>query len=175
MTATYTPPTVCDCINLSNPNPDACQTISGIGVVSVDGQNNGFPFPDGGTAPPSAAFMSFALDNAFAGKQVLTVTLEMTVTNGVGANSTQSGEVWKVAAFTRPDLFTTAPAKQGSAPLAASLGAVTQLQVVKWSLPTSAVQASQTLYLGVFPKNADGADYYSKVSPVPPKLVVTYQ
>jgi hypothetical protein len=171
-TATYTPPEVGDCIAVAlvTPDPDACQATSGLGQLSVDGQNAGLT-----GSPATAAFLSFVLDNAFAGKQVTSVTLQMTVANETSANGNMSGEVWAVEPFTRPDLFTKVPAKQGSAPLAADQGAVVPLQVVSWPLPSDSVTANQSVYLGVFPLSTDGVDDYGKVSPAPPKLIVQYQ
>jgi hypothetical protein len=169
-TATYSPPTVADCVSLVTPNPDACETSSGLGQLAVDSSNSGLP-----GAPASAAFLSFALDGKFSGKQVLSVKLQMTVANQTNAEGDKSGEVWEVEPFTRPDLFNTVPAKVGAAALAADLGPVVPLQVVEWALPSSAVTAGQSVYLGVFPNSANGVDYYGKVSPAPPKLIVEYQ
>jgi hypothetical protein len=169
-TATYSPPDVADCIALVDPDPDACEKSSGLGQMTVDSVNSGLT-----GSPASAAFLSFALDAAFAGKQVLAVRLQLTVSNHSNANSNKSGEIWSVEPFTRPDLFTTVPAQQGGAPLAVDLGPVVQLQVVEWQLPTSAVTAGQSVYLGVFPTSSDGVDYYAKISPAPPKLIVEYQ
>jgi hypothetical protein len=151
------------------PDPAACETATGAGLMSVDGQNSALP-----SSPQTAAFVSFALDGAFAGKQVLSVTLTFTVSSGPNANSNVSGLVWAVASFTLQSLSTTVPAQQGAAPLAPDQGPVTQNQVVTWTLPTSAVTASQPLYLGVFPTGNDGIDYIASGAGAP-TLTVQYQ
>jgi hypothetical protein len=169
-TAVYAPPEVADCIALTNPDPDACQSSTGLGQMAVDSVNSGIQ-----GSPPTAAFLSFSLDNAFAGKQVLSVKLQLTVANETSAASNKSGEVWAVAPFTRPDLYIDVPAKQGTAPLAGDLGAVVPLQVVEWLLPNSSVTAGQSIYLGVFPNSSDGVDYYGTMSLAPATLIVQYQ
>ena len=178
MTAEYTPPGVADCIALiANPDPDDCEQKTGANQMSVDRVNNNWPAGDAATSPSTAAFLSFALDGQIAGKQVLSVTLEVTASNGLNADSDVSGEVWEVAPFTRPDLFNAAPAKQGSSPVAPDQGAVTQLQTVAWPLPTSIVSAGQTLHLGIFAPNSstNGIDYFGKNGATPPKLIVQFQ
>jgi len=149
-----------------------CETATGAGQMSVDSQNSAIPGT--GPDPQTASFVSFPLDDAFAGKQVLSVTLEITVSNGVNAHSPASGEVWEVASFTLSSLAGTVPAKQGSAALAPDQGAVTQLQVVSWTLPNATVTAGQTLYLGVFPTATDGIDYTATGASAP-TLTVQYQ
>lgn len=169
-TVTYAA-SIAECISLTTPDPDACETATGTGLMGVDGQNSALP---GNPAPPTAAFVSFALDGAIAGKQVLSVTLEITVASTTNAHSSVSGEVWEVASFTAASLATSAPAQQGSAPIAPDQGAVTQNQVVAWTLPTGVVSANQTVYLGVYSSASDGIDYVATGTDGP-VLTVQYQ
>jgi hypothetical protein len=169
-TVTYAA-SIAECISLTTPDPDACETATGVGLMSVDAQNSALP---GTPAPQTAAFVSFAVDGVISGKQVLSVTLELTVASTPNANSPASGEVWEVASFTAQSLSTTVPAQQGSAPIAADQGAVTQNQVVSWTLPTGIVSANQTVHLGIFPIANDGIDYVATGTDGP-VLTVQYQ
>jgi hypothetical protein len=86
-----------------------------------------------------------------------------------------SGELFEVAAFTRPDLFIMTPAPAGM--LSGSLGSVTQGEVVDFTIPIGLVSANGSVYLGVLPTsvNTNGVDYMNLQGADPPKLIVTVQ
>lgn len=170
--ASYTA-TVSDCIALtSTPDPDFCETQTGVGEMSVDTVDDSLA--NGGSAPQAGAFLVFDVDGAIAGKTVTKVELTLTVASTAGSEGPQSGEVWRVAAFTRSDLFSAVPAKQGGAAVAASQGPIAVSQVVTWTLPNGTVQANTPLYLGVFPVNNNGIRYLNQKTVTPPRLVVTW-
>ncbi len=166
---------VADCVASVNPDPDACEAVGNAGkTMSVDANNASFT-QDGGPLIATIAFVSFNLDNAFAGKTVTTVQLVLTVDTSSGSESSSSGEVWEVSSFTRPDLFNAVPSKVGGSPLAGNQGAVALGQEVKFTLPVTAAKAGQFVYFGVFPTNSNGIDYLNLKGVPPPKLEVTYQ
>lgn len=90
------------------------------------------------------------------------------------AASTQTGEIWRVQPFTEMSLHMSEPAKVGMTPIGADKGAVTQNQILNWSLPTSLVAANQGVFLGVLPINSDGVNYYNTVGAKPPVLTIQY-
>jgi hypothetical protein len=143
--------------------------------MSVDSDNDTYAVGDSSIGEPTAIFLRFDLDSAFSGKTVTQVTLTLTVTNVANAGSSSSGEVWRVSCFTRQDLFTSIPAKMGTTPLAPAQGPVVLSQDVSWLLPVSTVTAAQPVCFGIFPKAADGADYYNKTGAKPPRLSIDFQ
>lgn len=158
-----------DCINLNVPDPDVCATASGGDAMSVDLVNDAFT-----PAAPSGAFVRFDLDGTLTGKSIISAAFELRATNGASADSVSSGELWQVAAFTRADLFSGAPAQQGAL-LGADLGNVAKLQTISWPIPATSISSNGSLYFGVFPLNNNGTDYFNLQGATPPRLVVTYQ
>ena len=157
---------VADCVDPTSPNPDTCATEGGGIRMAVD-------LEEGMPPTPRISFLRFDLDAQLAGKSVDSVELRLSVPVFIGAESNDSGEVWRVAEFDRAALFTAAPTKVGASPAAASVGAVAQGQTVVFELPSSLVSAGGSVYLGVFPLSTNGVDYSNALGAVPPALVIT--
>jgi len=157
---------IADCVNPTSPNPDTCAAEGGGIRMSVD-------LEEGMPPTPRISFLRFDLDAQLAGKSVDSVELRLSVPMFVGAESNDSGEVWRVTEFDRAALFTAAPTKVGASPAAASVGAVAQGQTVVFELPSSLVSAGGSVYLGVFPLSTNGVDYSNVLGAVPPALVIT--
>ncbi|MBW2453518.1 MAG: hypothetical protein JRI68_03360 [Deltaproteobacteria bacterium] len=160
---------VADCVYVTAPNPDTCEADAAADQMTVD-----LTVAQAGNAE-ARVFLRFNLDGELVGKQVLAVVLEMRVTNGANADGPGTGEVWEVAAFTRPDLFNSVPAPQGSAAIASDQGAVVANDWVHWTLPSSVVAPNSSVFLGVQTSFTNGVDYWNKDGLFPPKLIVTYQ
>src|SRR5439155_20081297 len=124
------------------PSPAMCKMLKGPQQLVVD-------LLDSGTMHPWNAYLRFDLDAAFAGRHLVDVRLRNTATDDNLAPSNTTGRVWKVAPFALADLSVAAPAKVGSSPLAGSQGSVQKLEVMEWSLPTSLVTPSASIYLGL--------------------------
>jgi hypothetical protein len=159
---------VAACIDPMLPEPEACEVANGEDAMNID-EN------DTASAHPYHAFVSFELDEAFAGRTVQQVTLRLVVASYAKSAGDQSGEIWEVEPFDELDLDDHAPEKVGTAPLAQSGGPVTQGQVVEWALPVDLVAPEKDIYLGIFPVSDDGVDYWNDDGAVPPELVITYQ
>jgi len=138
-----------------------------MGEMSVDTS-------DSTTLLPIHSFIRFDIDGVIANKTIDTVTLRLEVTASVKASSTQSGEVWQVSSFTENSLSMSEPTKVGSMPIGADKGAVTQHQVITWSLPTNIVAPNQGVFLGLFPISSDGVNYYNTKGAEPPRLTIQY-
>jgi hypothetical protein len=67
-----------------------------------------------------------------------------------------------------------APAKVG-APLAGSQGQLSAGEVVNYTLPNAIVTAGQPLYLGLFPNDDDGVNYFNTDGSAPPRLIIDAQ
>jgi hypothetical protein len=156
------------CIDPVLLDPDGCEDANGEGAMNID-------LNDTASAHPYHAFVSFELDEAFAGRTVLQVTLRVVVASYGKSAGDQSGEIWEVEPFDELDLNDYAPAKVGTAALAQSSGPVTQGQVVEWTLPVDFVAPEKEIYLGIFPVSDDGVDYWNDDGAVPPEIVITYQ
>jgi hypothetical protein len=164
---------IADCINLTDPDPDTCESTTGLNLMSVDSL-------DVQTGAANHSYVRFDLDDALAGVQVTAVRLLLRTGPDINASSDQSGEVWQVATFDRDDLFTAAPTNEGSAPLAESMGgtdpeAIGSSQDVVWSLPSTVAVPNGPLCLGLLPASDDGVDYLNTKSPTPPTLTVEYE
>ncbi len=162
---------VADCVDTTDPNPDVCEAPNP-GLWTVDLVNDELASSDAALGPPTAGFLRFDLDNAFAGKTVTKIELVVRV-GASPASSDHSGEVWTVSTFTRPDLFKAVPAKV--AKVATDLGAVAANATVKWTLPNNTVSANTAACFGVFTSSTNGADYQNTKGSIPPRLLVTYQ
>ncbi len=158
---------VADCIDPTLPDPDACETFVGTGALTVDGNRVT-------TATPRHAFLRFDLDGVLQGATIDAVALRVVVTNGSGADSTSTAEVWEVAPFTRPDLFMAEPAQVSAGPVSPDQGAVVQGQEVLFPLPTTLVVADGSVFLGLFPLTSNGVDYFNLNGAEPPQLIVDY-
>ncbi len=159
---------VADCVDLMAPDPDACEAYTGAGQMSVD-------LLEAMTGFPNASFLRFDLDDALAGATITGVTLRLVVTTDANAFGDEAGEIWEVAPFARPDLFTAVPAKVGNTSLAPSVGAVALGDTVDWTLPPTVVVAGGSVYLGIFPISENGVSYWNLNGTTPPALIVDYQ
>jgi hypothetical protein len=165
---------VADCIDTTNPNPDQCESVMGKYQMVVDLQNSAMIGASGaGGGPPTAVFVRFDLGK-LAAKTIVSATYEMTITDYTNSGSSSSGEVFEVSTFTRPDLFSVAPTKVGGV-IGANQGTVAALETVSWQLPLATPAGKETLCLGVFPTNIDGAYYYNVAGTTPPRLRIDYE
>ena len=158
---------VAECISPTTFDPDACEASTGVGEMSVDTS-------DSVTLLPIHSFIRFDIDDTIANKTIDAVTLRLQVTGSMKASSTQSGEIWRVQSFTESSLKISEPAKVGMTPIGMDKGAVTQNQVLTWSLPTDIVAPNQGVFLGVFPLSSDGVNYYNTAGAEPPRLTIQY-
>jgi len=160
---------VADCVDTLNPDPDACEAIDGAGHLSVDGLVTA-------TGNPSYGFLRFDIDDTLAGRTVTSVLLQLTVSDHADAGAPESGDVWEVETFTRPDLFVAVPAQLGGAPLAPSLiGDVVNGDLVELTLPVDSVAANAPTTLGIYLSITNGVRYWNLNGAVPPALVIDYQ
>jgi hypothetical protein len=160
--------TVAECIDPTLPNPDKCKQIKGPDQLAVD-------MFDNATTHPWDAFVRFDLDDAFGTSPIAKLELVMTVTNDVNAASGNSGLVYQVAAFTQPELYSIEPQKISATPIASSQGSVTQLQVVRWKLPTALAAPGGSVFLELETPSQDAANYWNLAGPNPPQLVLTIE
>jgi hypothetical protein len=160
--------TVAECIDPSTPNPAACRTANGNAQLVIDLQ-------DSGTGQPWYSFMRFEPDTTLAGKTITKVTLRLVATTASNAPGPDSGSVFRVSAFTLASLSTTTPTKQDTTALAGDQGAVSMNETVDWSLPTTLVTAGSPVYLGLYPNDGDGVNYWNLDGTTPPRLVIDAQ
>lgn len=168
-------PTVADCIDTTNPNPDQCESVMGKYQMVVDLENSAMIGGSGaGGGPPTAVFVRFDLGPYLAAKTIVSAEYQMTITDYTNSGSSSSGEVFEVSSFTRADLFVSAPAKQSSV-IGANQGTVATLETVSWQLPPVNASGKDTVCLGVFPTNNNGAYYYNGLGTTPPRLHIDYE
>ncbi|MCA9707361.1 MAG: hypothetical protein KDK70_16020 [Myxococcales bacterium] len=154
------------CNDPINLDPDLCEMLAqpypGAMTVDLDDRMIG----------PFHGYLRFDLDDALVPRAVVSVTLRLVATDDTSANGPSSGEVYAVEPFTYEDLFMLQPAPVGMA-LAPDQGAVDVGQVVEWPLPPDVLADGPTsLYLGVFPLDTNGIDYWGAEGPQPPELLV---
>jgi hypothetical protein len=159
------PAAIAKCINplATPPSPSACAAASPANQLHVDGD---------ATMHPWDAFLRFDLDDAFAGRTVTGVRLQLTASDSAAAMSDNSGVVYKSVEFTNADLSTAEPLKAQTAALAPSQGAVAPLQTVEWPLPAALVSANGSIYLELENPSTDGVDYWDNAGATPPQLIV---
>lgn len=158
---------VADCIDVSSPapNPDVCETYCGSGNMVISTSEYTFH-------TPFHAYLRFDIDPVVAQSQLSAISLSVTVSDRSNAQSPESGEIWRVAPFSRSDLFVGRPTAVGLVELAGSQGAVTQSQTVTWSLPTDIVDGN-SVYLEMRPLVADDTFYFNTHGATVPRLYVT--
>jgi hypothetical protein len=158
--------TVAECIDPMLPNPDTCKSIKGPDQLVVD-------MLDATTNQPWDAFVRFDLDSAFGTGAITKLELVLTATSDSLASSGNSGLVYQVMPFTKMDLYMVEPMKVSATPIAPSQGAITQLQVITWPLPTSLASPGGSVFLELESPSQDGANYWNLAGPNPPQLIVT--
>jgi hypothetical protein len=156
---------VADCIYVAAPDPDVCLADQGGSTMGVDLDND--------MMQEVRSYLRFDIDDQLAGRQIVDVTLQITVSDLMNAGSPGSGVVHEVSPFTRMDLFGAVPTNGPQ--LAGDQGAVVQSMLVEWTLPTATVVPDTPVYLGVVPTLTEGIDYWNNAGMVPPRLVVTAQ
>lgn len=75
----------------------------------------------------------------------------------------------------RNDLFTAAPSKVGSLPVAPSQGAVVQNQEVDFSVTSTQIAANSPVFFGIFALSTSGVGYWNLNGTYPPLLIIEYQ
>ncbi|MBK9258438.1 MAG: hypothetical protein IPM54_01225 [Polyangiaceae bacterium] len=158
---------VAECISPTVLDPDICEAETGMGEMSTD-EN------DSTTMLPIYAFVRFDIDGTITNKIVDAVTLKLTVTDSSKAPGPHSGEIWQVEPFSEADLSNGVPAKVGGVPIGPDKGAVTQSQVITWSLPKNLAAPNAGVHLGLFPLSSDGVNYWNRAGKSPPELIVEY-
>jgi hypothetical protein len=125
------------------------------------------------TEQPWYAFVRFDLDGAIASMKVERVTLRVVATSNSKSAGPNTGDVWRVSAFTLQSLqLNQLPSKQGTSKLAGTQGAVKPLDVVEWPLSPSLVQPDQPVYLGIYLTTSDGVNYWNTDGVEPPQLII---
>lgn len=157
---------IAECASDNLTDPQYCRSINGQTQLVIDEK-------DSTTSQPWYAFVRFDLDGAISGMSVDKVTLRVVATSNNKADGPNSGDVWRVSAFSLQSLQQNQlPAKQGTSKLAGSQGPVSESQTVEWPLTTAIVQANQSVYLGIYLTTSDGVNYWNTDGPEPPKLVI---
>jgi hypothetical protein len=156
---------VADCIDITVPNPDVCETNAGAGEMTITTAHFSLGTPHHG-------FVRFDLDTDVAQSQLMSITLELQVPNTMFADSIDSGNIWQVMPFDRPDLFIGQPVNVGNMPIANSMGPIVLGMTVDFALPTSIVDGG-SVYLAIRPTQANAVDYMNTNGVTPPKLIVT--
>ena len=77
--------TVADCTTPIGPNPDTCETNTGTGTMNVD-------WLDAASNQEQDSFLRFDLDGVLAGKTVVAITLQLTVSPNAGAERRLGGD-----------------------------------------------------------------------------------
>lgn len=155
-------PSVSDCINTSDPDPDDCQGLYPDELVIDRNELN--------TQAHHNAYLRFG---PIAGVDSVTaVTLRMHTASTAFADSAQSGAVWIVQPFELATLFDEAPATVGSNAAAADEGSVGFGQVVEWQLPVGVIRRDGHVFLGVLPIDIDDGVRYERDGAEGPRLVV---
>ncbi len=157
---------IAECIDPAMPSTDLCRALNGDKQMVVDSQ-------DSTTLGAWVAVIRFDLDDAFAGKTIASVKLRVVTTDDAKAPGPNTGELWAVDAFTTSSLNMTAPAK--IAKLAGQQGSVGQNQPIEFPMPEASATAGIPVYLGIFPLNADGVNYWNRSGITPPRLIIDTQ
>lgn len=155
---------IAECTDPVNNDPDMCETNAGAGNMTVDGQES-----DSGQA--TTGWLRFSLGE-LAGLDIVSVTLEVTVTDDVNAHASTSGEVHEAGAFDLEDLAVAQPIIEDTV-VGADQGAVAQGDTVTFDLPVSLVDGSSVLHLALVNSTDGGVNYWNLAGAVPPRLVVT--
>lgn len=159
------------CAFYEETSPDVmfCASLAeGTSSISVD-------LAAGGTMSPTAGYFVFTLPQTYALGSVVEFRVQfhtVEIINGGAMN--QSGEVWAVEAFAADSLETAVPAQSGASPLADDMGVAPANSPIIFELPPDAVEGKTSLYLGLFPTTADGADFWDHEGDVPPQLEIVY-
>ena len=163
------PASIAVCLDPAMPDLTSCTAAKGTSQLAADNMNDA-----GGTY---SGYLRFDLDGQLAGRSVMIVTLTLTDSGATDADSDDSGEIWRVGAFTQSSLALVAPMKAGTAPISPSQGAVALGQAVTFALPVGLVGANQTVYLGLFSVSptGDGVQYWDKTGTTPPRLHIDAQ
>lgn len=156
--------TIAECTDPTAPDPAQCRAINGNDQLLVDGQ-------DTTTTHPWHAFLRFATGSQLSGKTITSIKLRLTATDAADAMSPNSGEIWEVAAFTLAGLSTAEPTQVEL--LAPAQGPIVPLQTVDFVLPATIVKPNGNVFLGVFPTQNDGTNYWNNDGLTPPVLLVT--
>ncbi len=163
--------TVADCLYIgatTGPDPDACAADQMANYMTVDLQESA-------SGLPANAYLAFELDSQVIGKEILSVTLELTAGPLGDAAGPDSGEVVAVESVTRDALFVAVPMQVGGV-LGANQGPVSLGETVTWVLPTSLATGVQAVHLGVLhmPTGTNnGVDYWNVNGTHPPRLLIT--
>ena len=160
------PATVAACTEPLGLDPSYCAMVASPlpGAITID--------QDDLMLGPFNGYLRFDLDGAVDPGAVLSVTLRMTTTGEMDADSTSSGEVWEVEPFELAALFVLQPATVGPL-LAPTQGMVESVDVIEWPLPPEVLTGGpSSVYFGVFPTVTNGVDYWGVGGMEPPVLIV---
>ncbi len=150
-------------------DPAACELSTLTQGLSVDASNEALMLS------ATTAFVAFELPQGPAGSELLGVELRLTTTDeGSAASMTQTGEVWKTAAFTEQSLSMAQPMLVGDMPLATDQGDAAASEMVVWTLPIAEIDLGVALYLAVVPTTGDGVDYWNTMGAEPPELALEF-
>jgi hypothetical protein len=165
---------IADCVNPAAPDPDDCAADAaafegGPGRMVLD------TYYSNGGGGARTIYLRFDLDAAFAAADVATVALELSTPPDAWAASDNTGDIWSVGSFTRPDLFSAAslPADLGATAISGSLGVLAAGATVSFPLPTALAIPGAAVTLRVRPLSTDGAVLWNMTGTTPPRLVIT--
>jgi hypothetical protein len=148
-------------------DPAACELSTGTQGMSVDAIN------DGAMGSSTTAYVAFNLSVLPADAELLSAELRLTATDEPHAESmTQTGEVWRTAAFGLESLAVGQPPLVGDMAISADQGGVASSELVVWVLPITQLDLGETLYLAVLPTTSEGVDYWNAMGIAPPLLVL---
>ena len=165
MRFTYTA-SIAECASTNLTDPQYCRSVNGQTQLVVDEK-------DTSTNQPWYAFVRFDLGGDFSGMKVDKVTLRVVATTNSKARGPNTGDVWRVSAFSLQTLqMNQLPSKQGTSKLAGTQGPVVEQQVIEWPLASGVVQPNQPVYLGIYLTTNDGVNYWNTDGPEPPTLVI---
>jgi hypothetical protein len=157
---------IAECIDPAEPDPDECESLAGIGKMSIDTE------AVEGVGGAWWGFLRFTLDDQIVGT-VTSVTLRLTVPVQSGAQSSNSGEIFTSEPFELADLSVAAP--ETIARVAPAEGSVAQGEEVDFPLDGVVIEPEGLVHLAIVPQVADGADYYNAVGTDPPALIVVIE
>ncbi len=160
------PASVAACTEPVGLDPSYCAMVASAlpGAITIDQEDL--------MLGPFNGYLRFDLDDSIEPGAVVSITLRMTTTGEMSADSTSSGEVWEVEPFGLADLSILQPATVGPM-LAPTQGMVASVDVIEWPLPPELLAGDpSSVYFGLFPTVTNGVDYWGVGGMEPPVLII---
>jgi len=158
----------CVLLDAPTPSPEQCVALTQPHGMTVDLEAvSGMP-------GASAAMLLIPVGAEFENTDVVEVRLRLRTLTDPSADSMQSGEVWRVGAFTSDSLGATLPEQLDAMSLAGDLGPSTPDTDVVWVLPADVLVPDADLHLGIYPVHINGVDYVTHLGDAVPVIEVDY-